>query len=46
MKRAISRLSSRSGALPATVEILEDRTVGPTLAADSIKSSMNASLSP
>ncbi len=34
----------RSGALPATVEILEDRTVGPTLGADSIKSSMNAFL--
>ena len=32
----------RSGALPATVEILEDRTVGPTLGADSIRNSRNA----
>lgn len=32
----------RSGALPATVTLLEDRTVGPTLGADSIKSSRNA----
>ncbi|MDP2984614.1 MAG: protein translocase subunit SecD [Candidatus Latescibacter sp.] len=32
----------RSGALPASVEILEDRTVGPSLGADSIRSSKNA----
>jgi SecD/SecF fusion protein len=32
----------RSGALPASVEIMEDRTVGPTLGADSIRSSVMA----
>jgi SecD/SecF fusion protein len=34
----------RSGALPASVQILEDRTVGPSLGADSIKKSINAFL--
>ncbi len=32
----------RSGALPASVEVIEDRTVGPTLGADSIRDSRNA----
>lgn len=32
----------RSGALPASVEVIEDRTVGPTLGADSISASVNA----
>jgi SecD/SecF fusion protein len=32
----------RSGALPATVEIMEDRTIGPSLGADSIRASRNA----
>ena len=32
----------RAGALPATVNIIEDRTVGPSLGADSIRKSKNA----
>ena len=32
----------RAGALPASVEIMEDRTVGPSLGADSIENSKNA----
>ncbi len=32
----------RSGALPASVEVMEDRTVGPSLGADSIRASRNA----
>jgi SecD/SecF fusion protein len=34
----------RSGALPASVQILEDRTVGPSLGADSIRDSKQAFL--
>lgn len=32
----------RSGALPASVEVIEDRTVGPSLGADSVRDSRNA----
>jgi SecD/SecF fusion protein len=32
----------RAGALPATVDIIEDRTIGPSLGADSIKKSKTA----
>ncbi|RXJ81441.1 protein translocase subunit SecD [Arcobacter sp. F2176] len=35
-------IALRSGALPASVELLEKRSVGPSLGADSIKSSMIA----
>lgn len=34
----------RSGALPASIEYLEERTVGPSLGADSIRSGVQASL--
>jgi preprotein translocase subunit SecD len=34
----------RSGALPATMTYLEERTIGPTLGADSIRSGVTASL--
>jgi preprotein translocase subunit SecD len=34
----------RSGALPATIEYLEERTVGPSLGADSIRAGVRASL--
>ena len=34
----------RSGALPASIEYLEERTVGPSLGADSIRSGVRASL--
>ena len=34
----------RAGALPATVNIIEDRTVGPSLGADSIRRSRTALL--
>ncbi|HEU4712989.1 MAG TPA: protein translocase subunit SecD [Pyrinomonadaceae bacterium] len=34
----------RSGALPAPIEYLEERTVGPSLGADSIRAGVNASL--
>ncbi len=37
-------LTLRSGALPAPIEYLEERTVGPSLGADSIKAGVNASL--
>ncbi|MBI4161254.1 MAG: protein translocase subunit SecD [Acidobacteria bacterium] len=37
-------LQLRSGALPATVVILEERTVGPSLGADSIRQGVRASL--
>ena len=37
-------LTLRSGALPAPIEYLEERTVGPSLGADSIKSGVRASL--
>ena len=35
-------INLRSGALPATLTIVEERTVGPSLGADSIKSGMTA----
>ncbi|HEX8069268.1 MAG TPA: protein translocase subunit SecD [Pyrinomonadaceae bacterium] len=37
-------LTLRSGALPAPLQYLEERTVGPSLGADSIRSGVNASL--
>ncbi|HKE59827.1 MAG TPA: protein translocase subunit SecD [Pyrinomonadaceae bacterium] len=37
-------LTLRSGALPAPIEYLEERTVGPSLGQDSINSGVNASL--
>lgn len=37
-------LTLRSGALPASIEYLEERTVGPSLGADSIRSGVRASL--
>jgi preprotein translocase subunit SecD len=37
-------LTLRSGALPAPIEYQEERTVGPSLGADSIRSGVNASL--
>ncbi len=37
-------LTLRSGALPAKIEYLEERTVGPSLGADSIRSGVTASL--
>jgi preprotein translocase subunit SecD len=37
-------LTLRSGALPAPIEYLEERTVGPSLGNDSIKAGVNASL--
>ena len=37
-------LTLRSGALPASIEYLEERTVGPSLGADSIRSGVQASL--
>ncbi|MDQ3491278.1 MAG: protein translocase subunit SecD, partial [Acidobacteriota bacterium] len=37
-------LTLRSGALPAEIEYLEERTVGPSLGADSIRSGVTASL--
>ncbi len=37
-------LTLRSGALPAPVEYMEERTVGPSLGADSIRSGVRASL--
>ena len=37
-------LSLKSGALPAPIEYLEERTVGPTLGADSIRAGVTASL--
>ncbi|HEX3145537.1 MAG TPA: protein translocase subunit SecD [Pyrinomonadaceae bacterium] len=37
-------LTLRSGALPAPIEYSEERTVGPSLGADSIRSGINASL--
>ena len=37
-------LALRSGALPAPIEYLEERTVGPSLGADSIRSGVRASL--
>ncbi|MFV0388848.1 MAG: protein translocase subunit SecD [Pyrinomonadaceae bacterium] len=37
-------LTLKSGALPTKVEYLEERTVGPSLGADSIRSGVNASL--
>ena len=37
-------LTLRSGALPATIEYLEERTVGPSLGADSIRAGVRASL--
>ena len=37
-------LTLRSGALPASIEYLEERTVGPSLGADSIRSGVKASL--
>jgi preprotein translocase subunit SecD len=37
-------LQLRSGALPATVEILEERTVGPSLGSDSIRQGVRAAV--
>jgi preprotein translocase subunit SecD len=37
-------LTLRSGALPASIEYLEERTVGPSLGADSIRAGVKASL--
>lgn len=37
-------LTLRSGALPAPLQYIEERTVGPSLGADSIRSGVNASL--
>jgi len=37
-------LQLRSGALPATIEILEERTVGPSLGSDSIRKGVKAAL--
>jgi preprotein translocase subunit SecD len=37
-------LTLKSGALPAKIEYLEERTVGPSLGADSIKSGVQASI--
>src|SRR4029079_10445759 len=37
-------LTLRSGALPAPIEYLEERTVGPSLGADSIRSGVRASV--
>lgn len=37
-------LTLRSGALPAKIEYLEERTVGPSLGADSIRSGVTASI--
>ncbi len=37
-------LTLRSGALPASIEYLEERTVGPSLGADSIRSGVRASV--
>ena len=37
-------LTLRSGALPASIEYLEERTVGPSLGADSIRAGVRASL--
>ena len=37
-------LTLRSGALPAPIEYLEERTVGPSLGADSIRAGVRASL--
>lgn len=37
-------LTLRSGALPADIEYLEERTVGPSLGADSIRSGVRASI--
>ena len=37
-------LTLRSGALPAAIEYLEERTVGPSLGADSIRAGVRASL--
>jgi preprotein translocase subunit SecD len=37
-------LTLRSGALPAPIEYMEERTVGPSLGADSIKSGVRASV--
>lgn len=37
-------LTLKSGALPATIEYLEERTVGPSLGADSIRSGVTASV--
>ena len=37
-------LTLRSGALPAPIEYMEERTVGPSLGADSIRSGVRASL--
>jgi preprotein translocase subunit SecD len=37
-------LTLRSGALPAKIEYLEERTVGPSLGADSIRAGLTASL--
>jgi preprotein translocase subunit SecD len=37
-------LTLRSGALPASIEYLEERTVGPSLGADSIRAGVQASL--
>lgn len=37
-------LTLRSGALPAKIEYMEERTVGPSLGADSIRSGVRASL--
>ena len=40
----ILAIALRAGALPAPVEILEERTVGPTLGADSIRKGINSML--
>src|SRR4029450_12314245 len=37
-------LTLRSGALPAPIEYMEERTVGPSLGSDSIRSGVRASL--
>jgi preprotein translocase subunit SecD len=37
-------MTLRSGALPASIKYLEERTVGPSLGADSIKSGMQAAM--
>ena len=38
--RAVSAIALRAGSLPAPVKIIEERTVGPTLGADSIRMGM------
>ena len=38
------QITLRSGALPASLTYLEERTVGPTLGADSIRAGVNASI--